>query len=389
MKTNKFFIAALAATALFASCSKENAGTNDQTGEKAVLSIGVVAPELSRAVGTPSTDATVVNFKAFVVDGDNSIKSGYSSDGTALSVANSNAITVSTSAKKVYVIANAGDLALATEAAIVDYIADLNTAGDGLQTSARWATGTATLVPTDFVQSGSDFVATKNVTLTFIAARITVNIAKSGEMATYYDNGTAESKDLRITGVSVMNARGASKLFGASLVATPATPAKTFYQGLANPVSPGNFAYYPAAADFTMATALLSDAIPAADNTTSYNLGASTYYYYVFENAAITAAAFPTIVTVVGEYDGKAIYFPVHLAAYEDFKSGTFGASLLRGKSYDLTITLTGDPRFSEGGTYPGDTGGTEDPTNPSVSAKVEVDVTLTPWVPVALEKEF
>lgn len=372
----KILVAALAAVAVLAtSCSKEN-NEAAGNGEKATLNIGVTAPE-TRATGTPSTDASVVNFKAFVVDGDGTLKSGYSSDGSALTAAN--AITVTTQARKIYVIANAGDIAMADETAIQSYLADLN--GTGAQGTVRWATGEVALSSSDFTQSGSDWVASKNITLKFIAARITLSIETSGDMATHYD-ATATDGSLVLKKVTVLNSRGESKLFGTSLIPAAYTGAKKFYEGMANPVTP--FAYYPAAGDFTVAATLLSDNIAADDFATKY-------FYYVFENDAATAADFPTIVMIEGEYDGQAVYFPVHLASYEQWATGSASTPTFidRGNSYDIKITLTGDPRKTTGGTYPGGTGGTDDPTKPVVTAKVSVSISLTPWVPVVLNKEF
>lgn len=376
---SKYAMMAVAALTLgLTSCSNDDDVTKGANGEKAKLSINVTAPTTSRAsVTNPATvpnDAAVNNFTAFVVDG-GSLSSGYSNDGTDLTGAN--AIPASTTSSAVYVIANAGDLtsSITTVADLTSYIADLNGMGNQTNASGRWATGQTGLVPGDFTQNAAgDFVATKSVTLTFIAARITVIV--DNQMTNYTASGA-----LTLDNIAVLNARGESLLFpasGASLIpSTYATGnARNFYEGLAD----NSFSYYPASGDFTMATSLLSEALPA----TPVDLLKETYYYYVFENDAITAAAFPTIVTLIGDDNGTPVYWPVHLAPYESWaaSSGSItAAGITRGNSYDIHITLKGDALT--GGN------GTDDPTNPVVSAFVQVSVTLTPWNPITLNKEF
>lgn len=359
----KIFFTALAVLALV-SCSNDNEEvTPGGKAEKATLSIGIKTGEMSRAVGTaPSSDATVANFKAFVIDSDNSVKAKYSNSASDITD-----IEVSTLAKRVYVIANAGNLNLTTESAIKDYLADLN--GTGAQTSTRWATGEIELSPSDFVETQGEFKAEVDVDLTFIAARITVNIKKTGLMDTYYD-ANAQDGSLVLQEVAILNARGQSKLFGTSLIPDAYDDGKKWYTGIDN----DSYKYFPTTANYTyISTGLLSDNF---DFTKSY-------YYYVFENDAQTAAKFPTIVVIKGTYDDKDIFFPVHLAPYEDWGLAT-PEFLTRGNSYDITITLTGDPRKDEGGA-----GGTDDPTIPVVSASVDVAVTINDWKTVTLGKEF
>ncbi len=373
MKTtiNCAILAVAALTLGLTSCSKDNGGKAPAQGKEAKLNISVTAPENSRAsVTDPATIPSdmVNNFTAFVVEGA-TLYSGYSDDGTALEDAT--AITATTASTAVYVIANAGDLTatVTTVDALTNYIADLN--GTGSQTGAdgRWATGQIALTSADFVQEGDDFIASKSINLTFIAARITVKVVNS--MENYGNPGS-----LTLESVAILNARGQSRLFPTSgqtsLIPSSYTSgnAKNFYQGLAN----DSFASYPAAGDFTMATALLSDEITTP--------ATQTFYYYVFENDADTPEEFPTIVTIIGDDNGDPVYWPVHITSYESWGAGSGSvASITRANSYNLTITLSGDAA--------GNGGGTTDPTTPIVNALVNVSVTLTPWNPVTLNKEF
>lgn len=365
-------LTAAALTLGVTSCSKDgNEGAAAGKGEKATLNVGVTAPAMSRAVaaaGAVPSDA-VGNFSVFITDQTDQIAwSTYSSTGAPITN-----FAVTTNAKNVYVVANAGDLtsSITTMAQLNAYKADLNGTGSQAAATNRWATG-VTASPLSFTQSGNNFTATTTVTLTFIAARITVTV--DNQMTNYGNAGS-----LTLDDIVVLNARGESLLFpaaggGTSLIPATYTSGKKFYEGMANPATP--FANYPAAGEFTVAASLLSDAL----TTTATD----KYYYYVFENDALTDVTLPTIVTLTGTDDsGNALYWPVHLAAYEQWANSTAFTTtgIQRGHSYDIKITLKGDA--TNGG------GGGTDPTKPLVTASVDVSVTLTPWTPVLLEKEF
>ncbi len=364
MKT-KMILAAALAVAMFASCAKDTG--NDQNkagkigGKEAKLNIAISSPTSpTRSTGTPAVDV-VEHYTAFVVYSNNSVQVVPSATADALTN-----VPVTTSAEYVYIVANAGATdfsGITTKSDLDDYLIDLKTTGS--QDTYRWATGVSDKLV--FLQSGTDFVATPNpVELTFVAGRITLEIENG---MTGYD-ATAADGSLVLKNVAIVNGGAQSKIFGTSLA--PAT--MEYYSGFDNP-TPGDFAYWPA--DYSV-DAIMTDAIAADDFTTKY-------YYYVFENPATTAAAFPTIVTIVGEFDGEEVYYPVHLAPYEQFDTGTTTAtSVERGNSYDIKITLSVDPTI--GG---GDPGGTDDPTNPVVNAFVNISVDLNDWIPVPLVKEF
>lgn len=353
------FAAALA-VAMFASCAKDNenkAGKSDGKEAKLKITIGT-----TRATGNaPTEDATITNYTAFIVYANNDVQVESSTTADDLTD-----VSVTTSAEYVYIVANAGSTdfsAITTKAALDAYLIDLKTTGS--QVTSRWATGVSDKLV--FVQSGTDFVATPDpIYLTFVAARITLEIVDN---MTGYD-ATKVDGSLVLESVAVLNGGAKSKLFGTSLA--PAT--MKYYSAFAN--SAPSFAYWPAVADCTV-DAIMTDAIAADDFTTKY-------YYYVFENPATTAAAFPTIVTLVGEFDGDKVYYPVHLAPYEQLTGTTTATSVVRGKSYNIKITLAVDPTI--GG---GDPGGTDDPTNPVVDALVNISVDVNDWVAVPLEKQF
>ena len=367
-KINLFAMLAAAVALTFGATSCNNdddAVTTNGAGEKASISIGITSPDMSRAtannVGSIPADNTVTDFTAFVLDG-GTLKSGYSNSGASLN------ITATTAATKIYVVANAGDLtSITSESDLLDYTADLNVNDGGAQSSVRWASGEVALASGDFTQGNDGWEATKSVELKFIAARIVLTIENG--MDDKYD-ATKEDGSLVLKRVAVLNACGTSKLFngtGTSLVTSP----KKYYEGLAN----NNFANYPTGSS-TVLESLLSDAIPGGDFTT-------VYYYYVFENDAATAAEFPTIITIVGEFDGEPVYYPVHLAAYEQF-TGDATEFIKRGTSYNINIKLSVDPTI--GG---GNPGGPTDPTNPVVNANVSVEIEPATWTVKTMEKEF
>ncbi|NDV84979.1 DUF4906 domain-containing protein, partial [Bacteroides sp. 51] len=366
-------MATIALTFGTSSCSNDNDASFPVEGEKAMLSIQLDAPTLSRASGTVPTDK-VGDYTVFITDkstGDiNTAWTKYNSDGTALT--GDKALGVTTNAQHVYIVANGGDLSsITTLAALKAYKADLN--GTGAQSSAtnRWATG-ATASALSFTNSGDgEYKANATVTLTFIAARITVTVDNA--MTKYGEPGS-----LTLNSIAVLNARGESLLFpssGTSLIPSAYTGGKKFYTGYDKP-SGETWSFWPTAGTYTVAAARFLDALNLAAPST-------TYYYYVFENDATTANASPTIVTLTGkDKDGKNLYWPVHLASYEQWKSGSGSvSSITRGKSYNINIKLTGDA--TKGG------GGTTDPTDPVVNGTVEVSVTVPSWEPVVLNKEF
>ncbi len=357
----RIFLATLALLA-FASCSNNDDETNIAIeGSDARLNVSVKSPVLGKAAGISVTSDQVNNFKVFVTDSSGEIAwVAYSNNGANLT--GQNAVPVATNAQHVFVIANAGDIAITTKTGLDAYIANLGNAGAGSQTAMRWATG-STSTPLSFTQSGDDFTAIANISLTFISARITLKINNS---MTGYD-GTASDGSLVLKNVSVLNARSQSKLFGSNLLVSP----KLYLSGLDG----SSFSIWPDPSVVTLSSDFKDDI--AADDFSS------TYYYYVFENDASSSSQFPTIITLVGEFNGENVYYPIHLADYEQWSSGSNSDGynfIERGKSYDISLNLTVDPS---------NPGGTTDPSLPLITANVEVIVTLTPWIPVVLEKEI
>ncbi|MCD7940394.1 MAG: fimbrial protein [Bacteroides intestinalis] len=373
MKKVSFF-AMLAAVALMTgttSCSNDdNVGEDGQSGagERASLTITIDNPAMSRAGGTALTgDNAVKNFTVFVVDDKGDIPWKQYVD-LSSGGANPATLTVSTNAKEVYVIANAGNqtgthTAKSTLVAVTEMLSSqVGTTG------ARWATGNATIANSDWKTNAGNMEANISIDLQFIAARITVKV--DNQMSNY--DGTAGTI---LKNVAVLNANTESLLFGSG---TPLSLIPGNGMDLQAGLILNNIANWPTSA--TAAVAYLADSY---DNAGSFPNNTQDFYYYVYENNATTAGKFPTIVTVVGvDADGNDVYYPVHLAPYEQWGSGSTSASVQRGKSYDITITLKGDASKGNGG------GGT-DPTIPVTTAELEVTIDIKDWQPVTLTKEF
>ncbi len=387
MKKN-YFLSMLALTALtvgFASCNNDDEA-NGTAGKSATLTISVKAPD-SRATSTTapsaSDDATISNYTVFVFNDLGVLENRVNGTAATMQITG-----VTTKAKDVYVIANASNLATAIPATVNSksrleaWVGDLN--GDASQLTNRWAAGKNDAALT-FNASNE---ATATATLKFISARITLKIEPMAD----YTLTPTDNRSLKLKSVAILNAGGATKLFSTSLIPSAAErtaasfAGKPYYAGITMPTP--DMANVPT--DYTVASFLKDDisTVDKADFTGKY------FYHYSFENAASAPTMYPTIVVIEGEYDGKAIYYPVHLASYQTFDTGTTGSissnGVERGNSYDITIKLTGKAKFEDGGTYPGETGGDDDPTDdPAEDGKINISISINNWIPQLLVKEF
>ena len=394
MKKVNFF-AMLAAAALMTgvtSCSNDDNvgdGGPEGQGKSASLTISIKNPSGTRAIDNATTpmasdDNTVTNLTAYVFDGNGAcLASKYFSTTThehdGFSRVKIDGIT--TAAAEVYVVANAGnqETLAAVGSAKTALIAKTQTLGS--QFTKRWATGSVVISSTDWTASGTDGTMSAHVdaTLEFMAARIVVKVVNG---MTGYD--ASDAAKIKLDSVGVLSVISESLLFENAGSLVPGT--KAYWTGLD-------------VSNFTSTTEtknpLLADQY---DNTTNATSPADqTFYYYVYENDATTAAELPTIVTVQGVVtdlagDGsnvkKTFYYPVHLAGYESFTTNPNSADLSkgveRGKSYEITITIKADP--TETG---GNGGGTIDPLIPVQDGEILLDIKIEDWVPVTLGKTF
>ena len=358
--------------AAFSSCNT-NDGPDSGEAKRAILKISLANPtmKVSRASGTLPADNTVTEFSVFVfnVDGSLAAKRHFATSG-----AGNEEIDVTTNAKEVYVIANAGDQTanFSTKAALTTTAVGLVSTQYTLTDAKRWATGNAELGAFSNDQTP---VAEATVALKFIAARITLTV--NNQMT-----GTADPEAAVISNVIVLNGRGQSKLFPvsqpASAIVTSLIPqsSDTGYAATSQYLEGVDVSTFTNKPDTSLFTA------PVTEMLTAYSAG-SEYYFYVFENDGVTAATFPTIVTLVASNSTTTAYYPIHLAPYETFTTGTMTTTgVVRGNSYNLTITLTGDATTAI-------SRGTDDPTKPLLSAHVNVTLDLSDWTAVPLGKNF
>ncbi len=377
----KSVIMAMAAIAIagFTSCNKEDGTIPDQERD-AVLTITLVNPQSTRTAGAPGTANTLKDVSIFVLDESDNVAWKLWVGNTDTLTDNTAAIPVTTAAKAVYAIANAGtDLtgtyanksALESASRQVELVSQYtNPWATGFENGSGWLFQTPD-------SDGNGWLEQKvNLTLTFIAARITVTVNNNM-------NGYGNANTVSITDVAVLNARNESRLFGTTLIpSAPSGPNKKYIEGLANPTNPATpFTYFPALTDYTV----------EAENDNQLNspytfTNPSVSHFYVFESDADELSEYPTIVTLVGKAaDGTTpVYFPVHFAAYETWASNTSGyaGGIERGKSYNITINLNGDATVGNGG-------GTNDPTVNVKNVELMVKIDIADWTAVDLGKNF
>ncbi len=387
---NNFKIAVMAIAAIattgFISCNRGGDGPGPDVVRDATLKITLVNPtnNNSRVAGAASdTGTTVTDFSIFVIDdrgivGWSEYVSGVGEDASKKTIY----MDVTTAAKAIYAIANAGT-DLHDVYTTKDALESANPLVTNLssQYTSRWATGYEDGASWAFqgADSNSDGMLEQvvNLELDFIAARIQVTV--NNRMANY--DGTSTGK-VNITNVAVLNARGQSRLFpgtGTSLIPDNYDTGKKYMEGIAN----NSFAYYPADGDYTVETAgtgQLNNAYTFTNSSTP-----TFAHFYVFETDADDLADYPTIVTLVGtDADGLPVYFPVHFSSYETWASNedNYTGGITRGNSYNVTITLNGDATRGSGG-------GTNDPTKNVENVEIKATISIAPWIPIDLGKNF
>jgi len=366
MKKIKFLAVALAAFTLF-SCSNDEIESlgNNAPGEQAVLTINLKGDgddqAQSRALGpAATTEADINNYLVFLFrdGGDLDCEPFYSNSSAAANIANG-----TTAAKRVYVVANTGELAngpfnkVATEtdllAATGSLMDDTNNVSTQSDTNL-WMSGNTTV-------SFTGTTATVTVTLSFVAAKIQLIVKDNRTNKT---GGTIEIKDNEVV---LLYAGKSGKFFGADRDAQSG-----YYTG--------DVSYLPggAPAGVTVSTALSDDGVdttpfpPNQDGSLVHN------HFYTFGNASTTQ---PTILAIKSTKNANGntstIYYPVQ------FTMADAGATIEPGKYYEVVVTLNGNVSAGGGG-------GTTDPEVPVVTSSVQVTVTPASWAPkVEVNKVF
>ena len=361
MKKIKFLAVALAAFTMF-SCSNDEIESlgNNAPGEQAVLTIKLKGDgddqAQSRALGpTATTDVAINDYLVFLFREGGALDCVpyYSSSNAAANISNG-----TTAAKKVYVVANTGELANGPFATVKTEADLLAVAGSLMDNTNNVSTQTKT----NLWMSGANHVTfngtngTAAVTLSYVAAKIQL-IVKDNR--TNMSTGTIQIEDKEVV---LLFAGKSGKFFG-----TQKSVQTNFYTGDDSYNNPFN-------TNVTKSTAL-SDAVtvPFAPNAggTVFN------HFYTFGNDGTTQPAILAIKsTKTVNSTPSTIYYPVH------FTTADAGETIEPGKAYTVTVTLNGDVEAGAGG-------GTTDPEAPVISSSIEVTVTAATWVVQNIQKEF
>lgn len=372
MKTIKFFVAALAAVTMLASCSKEDNGGGSKTGTPAKVSLKIVGNAGTRATSehtVGNADNTISEVTIFFVRADGSFDRAALAVTLPGQVAQLNDIAVTSLLTNVYVVANANAAVAAVPtitnlATLKSKLVDIESAGAITQVAPTltangtgsggkiYQVGSATAVI--YTTSGEGATNLTTVAMGFVPARIRVSVT----------NNMTNPSSITLDNISIVNAVTQSFLFPTSPATTLDATSKTYSWGMAD----NTFTNVPTGADFSKTY-----------YTETYST-TSTPFFYVFPNKEtsydlLAGGTHPTIVVLKGTFNSNPIFFPVR------FDGLDVSDHIESGKAYDLAITLSGDA--SVGG------GGTDDPTVAVVSAFVQVEVTPATWTTVGVTKEF
>lgn len=403
MKLNRFFVAALAATTLFASCTKDQGGNGDNSanaGENAKLTIKLVSDQStpgSRATGSNviDDDKAIKEYVAIAVGKNDVIMGSVASSShtdavletttaatRVLVISNLNGALVDPGTSKLYsTITNVGKLALEIEAAI-DLSKTDNTATLTNVANSVWSAGEEAVTWPD-EPSGDAYKTDITVNIRPVAAKINLTVKLDSKYNAWditipgdidpvthgkKGNFRFEGTD---AGVLLLNAVSKTKFFGAKAFET--------YTDVAYPwLVPSPKAYY-SGMDISSPEFVnnhLTEPKPFLKNAfTDHTKVTTSYHYYIFENDADKAADFPTIVTLKGTWGmdldveneehflgtfaagekeaiaaalaPRDVYFPIHMTSLDAgayFTPGDetfYGKGVQRGKRYDVTIELS------------------------------------------------
>lgn len=396
MKKNSFLTVALAALTLF-SCSEDDSNSKDlnpiDPGKEAKIALSFVGATNTKVISTAvdADDQVINDASVFVfrtngaIDVDRQFLAGFASDAPQ-------EITATTAAKTVYVVTNIGNAAahnamfagVQSEAALQSLVKDRNVD----LYSATDATGETDIKATDVLMTGSGIVAdfagtttsTVDIDLTFPISKIRL-IVKDNRINNMLATAVSDTGHVAIVDDNVLLIRAGKsiKFFSDDLGADQAVQA-SFYSGW--PTDGGTFM------DYFSDDATSSAAIWHAGNdnvSTGSTNTIVTHHFYTAANNGNNAAT-PTVLTIESTRttwdivnsvtETETIYYPIH------FSSVDAGTTLLPGKSYVVTLTLSGNVGGG-GGT------GVVDPLTLVVDGSITATITVASWDPVTIDKEI
>lgn len=336
MKQFKLFAMGLAVLAMF-SCSKDNEdiAENNKPGEKATLTINVVGQDILKpskvARGTTNGDKTINNYIAFV------FREGGALDCAAQYSASDGELHfdgATTSAKKVYVIANTGALqggvfaSVMSETGLKAVVGDLMSATNvSSQTSTNiWMSGVGEVV---FGAGEAANVGEAEVTIEFVAAKIELFVKDERIDNDPLNNTIDGSISIKDDAVVLLFAGRDGKFFE-TVVGDKSQAVQThFYTGDNNYANPSNV-------NVTESTAL----IYAIKTPFSKNSSAVVNHFYTFANNGSiqpTILAIKSTKTTVGTPNViETVYYPIH------FTTTDAKHTIAKGTHYKVNVTLKG-----------------------------------------------
>jgi hypothetical protein len=471
MKT-KFFMAALAATMIFSSCNNEeiidNGGTTT-TNKSATLKVSIasIAPRATETnTGNddmlPVKEATVIVFNAA-----GEIKQSVVL-ATADPVKEIAPITTSTDdARRVLVVTNLNDV-LAPGGSFNTSITNVQQLHSVVETEVtlRGGAGPKGASDADLVILAGDVnidwgtpdvtlspegIAMKTVNLDIrpVSSKLNITVVLQSEFKSATDIETGNSPGLLrfkdSDGLRILNANSQTRIMGASPFVNynPTTFPWLVPGGTDMPFSERRLFSGMKTDDFTYGggTKEVHDDF-LADDMTNAAAGTHPFHYYLFENNANVAAAFPSIVVIqatwgwtlnvghdgqtpdsdglIGDFDttnweeakeyeyrkmvaGKlkerSVYFSLHMTTAGAGKNvSNYGAGVQRGKAYDMRLTLR-NSLIDKDGEYwfpelplteePGEGPDPKDPTEEDSDASLTVEVTVVEWVDVDIDHQW
>lgn len=364
----KIFLAAIAATTLFAACNKENANTTEAAGSPAKLSIVFKNSAHTRAFDT--TDETVINnATAFVLNEAGEIMAEFFIPTSEINEGEEYEIT--TAARKVVVIANTDltGLGLSSLSALKNAMATLE-ALDGSE--GFFASGTSAALSFDEVATtdGVSPLAEAEVTMNLLPAKLNVTVVNSMENYDFEDG----EKGLILNDVAILYSAGFSHWVAATENGTDFYPLTT---AVVSPAKYFRSGFLGWDEEITAQNDVFADLCQTwADTEEDFK---ETFYTYPIASGAHSKNTILVVRATWHGEDGTATpeyrYFPVH------FTTSDVG-ELVSGREYNVTITLSGDAEAGGGSVI--------DPEDEVVTAYFTVAVEIAAWeATTPIVKEF
>lgn len=348
----KFFnlpLSLLATTLILASCSKNDNidPENQDKGNQAMMTINF-DNATTRAVGTPTGEATISNGTIFVFRTGSGILDGMA---TFSSVAAPVQIKITAGTRDVYVVANTG-----INFSTVQNVSDLK------NFATKYALSTIDAAGTSLPMSGEALSQNASSATLTAPTQVTVNLQYiCSKVNIAWDIATLNSdmSSFTVTGAYVMNVPSSTDAFafGTDNLTQYST---AFLTGLSTFASFSSAALYPNApyTNAFLASLNLSDLSANGNN-----------FFYVLENNPITSLK-PTIVVIQGTVTNNGVattyYYPIIINGLQNTSGSDNTGKVIRGQSYVVTAIIKGF--------------GNTNPYEPITNAAMDVTIVPASW---------